>query len=202
MHLRTSSFTALPLAAFLVLAAGCGSDDKNPTGPVGNTGDTTAPTVTSTNPGNGATGVAVITASFSEAMNASTITTSTFTLEGPWRNARGRDRHLQRVAHRCEIHTHECPHGQHDLFSDDHDRGQGRRRQCTGEQSCVELHDVGDHNQSGVSGSRRSWSVRRSGRFDGHQHRLNRSDRRFWRQPGHRGDWLPARNHDWFDARW
>ena len=80
MHLRTTSFTALPLAVFLVMAAGCGSSDKNPTGPVG---DTTAPTVSSTNPVNGATGVAVITASFSEAMNASTITTSTFTLKGP-----------------------------------------------------------------------------------------------------------------------
>jgi hypothetical protein len=82
MHLRTSSFTALPLAAFLVMAAGCGSSDKSPTGPVGG-GDTTAPTVSSTNPANGATGVATITALFSEAMNASTITTSTFTLKGP-----------------------------------------------------------------------------------------------------------------------
>jgi len=80
MRLRTNSFTALPLAAFLVMAAGCSSDNKSPTGPVG---DTTAPTVSSTNPVNGATGVAVITASFSEAMNASTITTSTFTLKGP-----------------------------------------------------------------------------------------------------------------------
>jgi hypothetical protein len=45
--------------------------------------DTTAPTVVATNPLNGATGVAVITASFSEALNASTITTATFTLTGP-----------------------------------------------------------------------------------------------------------------------
>jgi hypothetical protein len=60
--------------------AGCSSSSKdNPTGP----GDTVAPTVVSTNPANGATGVAVITASFSEAMSASTITTATFTLTGP-----------------------------------------------------------------------------------------------------------------------
>jgi hypothetical protein len=39
--------------------------------------------VSSTNPANGATGVAVITASFSEAMTASTITSTTFTVTGP-----------------------------------------------------------------------------------------------------------------------
>jgi hypothetical protein len=46
-------------------------------------GDTTPPTVASTSPTNGATGVAVdtvVTGTFSEAMNASTITTSSFTL--------------------------------------------------------------------------------------------------------------------------
>ncbi len=45
--------------------------------------DTTAPTVTATSPAAGATGVAVsadVTGSFSEAMNASTITSATFTL--------------------------------------------------------------------------------------------------------------------------
>ena len=45
--------------------------------------DTTAPTVTSTTPANGATGVAVgvsPTAVFSESMDPSTLTTSTFTL--------------------------------------------------------------------------------------------------------------------------
>ncbi|HET9253219.1 MAG TPA: ice-binding family protein [Candidatus Eisenbacteria bacterium] len=79
MHLRTSVFTALPLAMLLVAMAGCSDDDDNPVSP----GDTVAPTVSSTNPANGATGVAVITASFSEAMNASTITTTTFTVTGP-----------------------------------------------------------------------------------------------------------------------
>lgn len=50
----------------------------------GGTGDTTAPTVTGTTPAGGATGVAVatnVTGTFSEAMNASTITSSTFTLQ-------------------------------------------------------------------------------------------------------------------------
>ena len=77
---RTSYLAAWPLAALLVAMAGCGSSSNNPTGPAV---DTVAPTVSSTNPLNGATGVAAITALFSEAMNASTITTATFTVSGP-----------------------------------------------------------------------------------------------------------------------
>jgi hypothetical protein len=73
--LRRGFFAAWSLAA-LVVVAGC-SDD--PTAPV----DTVAPQVSSTNPLNGAIGAAVITASFSEAMKASTITQATFTLRGP-----------------------------------------------------------------------------------------------------------------------
>ena len=73
-----SLFAVWPLVASLLVMAGCGKD--SPTEP---TGDTLAPTVSSTNPLNGATGVAVITASFSEPMNASTITSSTFSLSGP-----------------------------------------------------------------------------------------------------------------------
>ena len=49
----------------------------------GGGGDTTAPTVTGTSPASGATGTAVtanVTGSFSEAMNASTVTSATFTL--------------------------------------------------------------------------------------------------------------------------
>lgn len=78
MHLRRSTFTALSLTVLLVAMAGCGSD--NPAAPGG---DTVAPTVSATNPANGATGVAVITAAFSEAMTASTVTAATFTVTGP-----------------------------------------------------------------------------------------------------------------------
>jgi len=79
MHLGRLSFTALTVA--LMMATGCSSNDnKNPVSPGG---DTTAPTVSSTNPANGATSVAVITATFSEAMNASMITATTFTVTGP-----------------------------------------------------------------------------------------------------------------------
>ncbi|MEO5987560.1 MAG: ice-binding family protein, partial [Candidatus Eisenbacteria bacterium] len=79
MHAKTRNLAALPLALLMFVSAGCGSD-KNPTGPGV---DTLAPTVVSTNPANGTTGVAVITASFSEPMTASTITATSFTVNGP-----------------------------------------------------------------------------------------------------------------------
>ena len=41
------------------------------------------PTVSATSPVDGATGVAIMTASFSEAMNASTMSATTFTVDGP-----------------------------------------------------------------------------------------------------------------------
>ena len=63
----------------MVLTAGCGS--SNPVG--GGTPDTTAPTVLSTNPINGSTGVAVINVSFSEPMLVSSIGPASFTVKGP-----------------------------------------------------------------------------------------------------------------------
>ena len=75
MYRLTKCLSAWPLAVLVVAMAGCDSS-TNPT-------DTLAPTVSSTNPLNGATGVAVITVSFSEPMNASTITTATFAVNGP-----------------------------------------------------------------------------------------------------------------------
>jgi hypothetical protein len=73
------------ISAFLlaVLAAGCGDSDKNAN--AGNPGDPlTPPTVTFVTPPDGSTLVcpntAVITATFSKAMNATTIDTTTFTL--------------------------------------------------------------------------------------------------------------------------
>lgn len=79
MLIRASSFASLSLVALLLVAmVGCSDDD-----PVRPPTDTLAPTVSTTNPLNGSTGVAVITASFSEAMTPSSITASTFTLTGP-----------------------------------------------------------------------------------------------------------------------
>lgn len=66
--------------------AGGGSAPNPWTFTTGSTSDTTPPTVTSTNPANAATGVAIntsINATFSEAMDPSTINTGTFTVAGP-----------------------------------------------------------------------------------------------------------------------
>ncbi|MGB5081852.1 MAG: ice-binding family protein [Burkholderiales bacterium] len=76
MRVSTIWFLTLLLAAF---AAGCGSSNKGPE-PVA---DTTAPTVSSTNPGHTTTGIAVnrsLAATFSEPMDSATCTTTTFTL--------------------------------------------------------------------------------------------------------------------------
>ena len=81
MNRLTKYFAAWPLAILLIAPAGCSDDD-----PVAPPPDTTAPTISSTNPGDGATGVGVATASFalfSEALNASTSSTSTCALRGP-----------------------------------------------------------------------------------------------------------------------
>ena len=72
-------------AAFLllILATGCGDPDKNPVSPGA---PLAPPTVTSVTPPNGSTLVcpntAIITATFSKAMNPATINTTTFTLTG------------------------------------------------------------------------------------------------------------------------
>lgn len=77
---RAGFLSALPLVLVLAAFAGCCSDDDSPTGPGG---DTVRPTVIANNPLNGGTGVAIITATFSEAMNPTTINSTTFTLRGP-----------------------------------------------------------------------------------------------------------------------
>jgi hypothetical protein len=77
---------AMPLAMFM---AGCSGGGDNGAAGGGGSGaplDTTAPTVSSTIPADTATGVAInrnITATFSEAMDAATITTTTFTVTAP-----------------------------------------------------------------------------------------------------------------------
>src|SRR5512140_152162 len=67
----------------LSFAAGCGDPDKNAVA----TPPTTPPTVSLVTPANGNSGLcstsAIISATFSKAMNPATITTSTFTLTGP-----------------------------------------------------------------------------------------------------------------------
>jgi hypothetical protein len=77
MHHRQGFFTAWSLAALVIAMTGCSSSD------VTGVPDTVAPTVNSTNPVAGATGVAVITATFSEAMMSSSISAATFAVSGP-----------------------------------------------------------------------------------------------------------------------
>ncbi len=77
MQLKTNLRALSAMIMLVAASTGCGDD---PTSPIG---DTTAPTVISTNPLNGGMGVAVITAAFNEPMNASTITATNFTLTGP-----------------------------------------------------------------------------------------------------------------------
>jgi hypothetical protein len=77
MHRRRHYFK-WSLAALIVVMAGCNSSDN----PVG-VPDTIAPTVNSTNPVPGSTGVAVITATFSEPMMNSSISTASFAVSGP-----------------------------------------------------------------------------------------------------------------------
>jgi hypothetical protein len=78
MQHRKAFFTAWSLAALMVATAGCDSSD-NPVGPP----DTVAPMVSATNPIDGTTGVAVITATFNEAMMSSSISTASFAVSGP-----------------------------------------------------------------------------------------------------------------------
>src|ERR1700726_2147829 len=70
-----------------VLVAGCGDPDKNSAAAATATAPTTPPTVTNETPPNASTlicpNTAVITATFSKAMNPATLNTTTFTLAGP-----------------------------------------------------------------------------------------------------------------------
>src|ERR1700682_698766 len=84
--MRTLKVGKIWILAFLLAVAviGCGDPDKN----AGKPGDPlTPPTVTFVTPADGSTlvcpNVAVVTATFSKAMNPATLTTSTFTLAGP-----------------------------------------------------------------------------------------------------------------------
>ena len=80
MKFRTLSMAGVALTMILVISAACSKNSDSPTSPGG---DVTAPSVSSTNPVNGANAVAVINAKFSEAMTASTINATSFLVTGP-----------------------------------------------------------------------------------------------------------------------
>ena len=94
----------------------------------GGGGDTTAPTVTGTSPAAGATGVAVsanVTGSFSEAMNASTVTSGNFTLTNGTTTVPAAVTYAEQ---RCDVEPDCGPGGGYDIHGDD----QGRRHWCEG----------------------------------------------------------------------
>ena len=95
--------------------------------------DTTAPTVTLTVPANAATGVAInqkIAATFSEAMNPSTITTTTFTLKQGATPVAGTVTYAGTTATFAPVKQ---SRSQHHLYRHDYNRGQGPGRQSAGQ---------------------------------------------------------------------
>jgi len=78
MRLRNIKLATWAFAMLLVAAAGCSKSDS-PT----SAGDSTSPIVSATNPLDGATGVAAITATFNESMDPSTITIASFLVTAP-----------------------------------------------------------------------------------------------------------------------
>lgn len=87
MHARLTGSGAVLLLGGLSLAASLGCPGKEPSGPEDNTGgsDLTAPAITSTTPGSNGSGVnvrSVVSATFSESMDPSSINAASFTLGG------------------------------------------------------------------------------------------------------------------------
>ena len=107
--------------------------------------DTTAPTVTSQSPAAGVIGVAVgttVTATFSEAMNASTLTTSTVTLQTGSTTLPATVSYNPTHLHR-HPHPGEPPGGQYPVHRHGRGRGQRRRRSLgepPGRQCLLVLH--------------------------------------------------------------
>ena len=88
--------------------------------------NTTAPLVTSTNPVDTSIGAGTnqkITATFSEAMDSTTITPTTFTLIGPGRNADCRHGDLLYDRYHRDVHAQQRAHTRHYLHCGYHDRG-------------------------------------------------------------------------------
>ena len=90
--------------------------------------DTTAPTVTNVSPADGATGTAsnhaVVTATFSEALDPATVTAGTFELRGPADTLCLIDGDLRSVGLHRPAHTERVPGTRHAVSGDD----QGRER--------------------------------------------------------------------------
>ena len=102
--------------------------------------DTTPPTVSSTDPANAATGVAInkkIAATFSEAMDPLTISTTTFTLKQGATPVAGTVTYVGTTA---TFALGQRAGRQHHLYRHDYHRGQRPRRQCHGQCLRLELY--------------------------------------------------------------
>ncbi len=100
------------------------------------------PTVVSTVPANGATAVAVntpISATFSVAMNPTTIRGTTFTVTGPGATAVSRRRNLRRQHRNIYTDGHSCQ--QHLVHGYDHHRSPRHNRRSSRRQLCVDVYD-------------------------------------------------------------
>ena len=93
------------------------------------------PTVISVAPPNLATGVCpntLVTATFSEAMTASTINTTTFTLTGPGADRRARSSYLCRVKRCRNLHAHQSSRTRYRLYRHHHHGCRGSRGHSAG----------------------------------------------------------------------
>ncbi len=105
--------------------------------------DTTAPSVTITNPADTVTGVATnqkITAAFNEGMDSTTINALTFTLTGPGRNARPGHRDLRHDWSHGDVHAEQRLANRRIVYREHHNRSPGSRREPVSVGIYLELH--------------------------------------------------------------
>jgi hypothetical protein len=180
MKFRTLSMSVVAMTMILVISAACSNTSNSPTS---TGGDVIAPIVSSTNPVNGATAVAVINATFSEAMSASTINAASFLVTGP-----GAAAVLGSVSYNASTYVAASPppvrSRRAPLHRDDHQCSQGPagnswRQQGVGSTAAIAAmswHPLG------------SPQLRDSRRLDDHQHRCDHADGRSGCEPRNRGD--------------
>ncbi len=105
--------------------------------------DTTKPTVIATIPLDGAIGVPfnqVVSATFSKPMNPATITSTSFTLQGPGSNAVAGLVAFAPVGKHGTLHANSQPCAWHALYGHDHHHGDRSGRQCNGRQLCLDVY--------------------------------------------------------------
>ena len=153
----------------------------------------TAPTVTSTIPLNGATGVPlnqIVSATFSTAMNPATINSATFSLTGPGATAVTGLVAYAAVGNTLTFTPAANLAAEHPVYSHDHHRRSESRRHRAGRQLCVDVYDRSGcgSNRAGDRFDDSGERCHRRGFESGCQRNLHRSDES---ADHHNGD-LPA----------